>query len=127
MAAERRQRAGLRAQLEGKSAEPIPPGCGSPACRRRGVPAGAARACRRGGVALFVVGAGTGWFASRLRPNPQVRRAGDHDRLAQGAVAAYRTFVVEVAHPVEVGVAQEAHLLQWLSKRLGQKLEAPDL
>ena len=31
-------------------------------------------------------------------------RAGDHDRLAQSATAAYRTFVVEVAHPVEVGV-----------------------
>ena len=28
---------------------------------------------------------------------------------------------------MEVGVAQEAHLLQWLSKRLGRKLEAPDL
>ena len=47
--------------------------------------------------------------------------------VAQGATAAYRTFVVEVAHPVEVGVAQEAHLLQWLSKRLGRTLAAPDL
>jgi anti-sigma factor RsiW len=47
--------------------------------------------------------------------------------VAQGAVSAYRTFVVEVAHPVEVGVSQEAHLLQWLSKRLGRKLLAPDL
>ena len=35
--------------------------------------------------------------------------------------------MVEVAHPVEVGAAQEAHLLQWLSKRLGRKLAAPDL
>ena len=47
--------------------------------------------------------------------------------VAQGAQAAYRTFVVEVAHPVEVGVQQETHLLQWLSKRLGRKLAAPDL
>ena len=47
--------------------------------------------------------------------------------VAQGATAAYRTFVVEVAHPVEVGAAQEAHLLQWLSKRLGRPLAAPDL
>ena len=35
--------------------------------------------------------------------------------------------MVEVAHPVEVGAQQEAHLLQWLSKRLGRKLAAPDL
>ena len=47
--------------------------------------------------------------------------------IAQGATAAFRTFVVEVAHPVEVGAAQEAHLLQWLGKRLGRPLAAPDL
>jgi anti-sigma factor RsiW len=35
--------------------------------------------------------------------------------------------VVEVAHPIEVGAAQEAHLLQWLGKRLGRPLAAPDL
>ncbi len=32
-----------------------------------------------------------------------------------------------MAHPVEVSVAQEAHLLRWLSKRLGRQLAAPDL
>jgi len=35
--------------------------------------------------------------------------------------------VVEVAHPVEVDTSREAHLLQWLSKRLGRPLAAPDL
>jgi anti-sigma factor RsiW len=47
--------------------------------------------------------------------------------VAQNANAAYRTYVVEVAHPVEVASAQEAHLLQWLSRRLGKPLSAPDL
>jgi anti-sigma factor RsiW len=43
------------------------------------------------------------------------------------ALAAHRTFAVEVRHPVEVEAAQEAHLVQWLSKRLGRPLVVPDL
>jgi anti-sigma factor RsiW len=43
------------------------------------------------------------------------------------AIAAHRTFSVEVRHPVEVGAGEEAHLVQWLSKRLGHQLIAPDL
>ncbi|HSS83594.1 MAG TPA: anti-sigma factor, partial [Reyranella sp.] len=79
-------------------------------------------------VAIFVVGGSAGWFANGLRPaQPVLTAQAPTTAIAQGAAAAYRTFVVEVAHPVEVGVAQETHLLQWLSKRLGHKLEAPDL
>jgi anti-sigma factor RsiW len=75
-----------------------------------------------------VVGASAGWVAGALRPGQPVAMAkAPTTSIVQGATAAYRTFVVEVAHPVEVGAAQEAHLLQWLSKRLGHKLEAPDL
>src|SRR3972149_420101 len=33
----------------------------------------------------------------------------------------------EVRHPVEVGADQEAHLVAWLSKRLGTPLKAPHL
>jgi anti-sigma factor RsiW len=43
------------------------------------------------------------------------------------AIAAHRTFSVETRHPVEVGANEEAHLVQWLSKRLGRRLIAPDL
>jgi anti-sigma factor RsiW len=79
-------------------------------------------------AAIFVVGASAGWFANSLRSaQPVLTAQVPTTAIAQGAAAAYRTFVVEVAHPVEVGVAQETHLLQWLSKRLGHKLEAPDL
>ena len=126
IAAERRQRASLRAQLQGKAAEPIP-------ARLRIATLQAARRARlarrmslmAAAVAIFVVGGSAGWFANGLRP-ALVAQA-PTTTVAQGAAAAYRTFVVEVAHPVEVGVAQETHLLQWLSKRLGHKLEAPDL
>jgi anti-sigma factor RsiW len=43
------------------------------------------------------------------------------------AIAAHRTFSVETRHPVEVGANEEAHLVQWLSKRLGHRLIVPDL
>ena len=43
------------------------------------------------------------------------------------AIAAHRTFSVEARHPVEVDAGQEAHLVQWLSKRLGRQLVVPDL
>jgi anti-sigma factor RsiW len=33
----------------------------------------------------------------------------------------------EVRHPVEVGADQEAHLVAWLSKRLGTPLKVPHL
>jgi anti-sigma factor RsiW len=32
-----------------------------------------------------------------------------------------------VRHPVEVGADQQEHLVNWLSKRLGQQLKAPTL
>lgn len=126
VALERRQRAMLRSRLDAKFAEPIPARlriASLRAARRtfwlRSV-AGAAAA-----VALFVAGATAGWFANTIGPAPLAPPP--TASVAQGAHAAYRTFVVEVAHPVEVGVQQEAHLLQWLSKRLGRKLAAPDL
>lgn len=126
IAVERRQRAILRRRLDAKFAEPVP-------ARLRIANLQAARrsfrarswASAAAAVALFVAGATAGWFANAIAPAPLA--PAPTASVAQGAHAAYRTFVVEVAHPVEVGVQQEAHLLQWLSKRLGRKLAAPDL
>jgi len=47
--------------------------------------------------------------------------------ITADAIAAHRTFSVEVRHPVEVDSGQEAHLVQWLSKRLGRQLVVPNL
>ena len=123
---ERRHRAMLRSRLDAKFAEPVP-------ARLRIANLRAARrtfwarswASAAAAVALFVAGATAGWFANKIAPTPPA--LAPTASVAQGAQAAYRTFVVEVAHPVEVGVQQETHLLQWLSKRLGRKLAAPDL
>jgi anti-sigma factor RsiW len=126
--AERRHRAALRSQLQDKLAEPIPPRLriANIQAARRG------RLLRRTSLAaaaafIFVIGAGTGWLANSRSGGPALATAAPTASLTQGATAAFRTFVVEVAHPVEVGAAQEPHLLQWLSKRLGRKIEAPDL
>ena len=126
VAAERRQRAMLRGQLAAKFAEPVPARLRIANLRaaRRRTWVGQMRLAAAA-VAIFVVGAAGGWFANRLAPASAPLAA--TTSVAQGATSAYRTFVVEVAHPVEVGAAQEAHLLQWLSKRLGRPLAAPDL
>lgn len=47
--------------------------------------------------------------------------------LPRQAAIAHAVFVPEVRHPVEVGAEQEAHLVAWLSKRLGAPLKAPQL
>ncbi|MBN8441674.1 MAG: anti-sigma factor [Thauera sp.] len=43
------------------------------------------------------------------------------------AAIAHAVFTPEQRHPVEVGADQEAHLVAWLSKRLGTALRVPDL
>jgi anti-sigma factor RsiW len=43
------------------------------------------------------------------------------------AIGAHSVYVPEVRHPVEVGAAEEAHLVQWLTKRIGANVRAPVL
>jgi anti-sigma factor RsiW len=47
--------------------------------------------------------------------------------MARRAALAHATYSPEVRHPVEVGADQEAHLVAWLSKRLGATVKAPKL
>lgn len=47
--------------------------------------------------------------------------------LPRQAALAHAVFSPEVRHPVEVGAAEEAHLVAWLSKRLGAELKPPRL
>lgn len=120
----RTHRDALRESLRAKAAEPIPARLriAHIVAERR------SRAWRRVGraaatAAWIMLGAGAGWFANDLA----ARRSLVTTEVADEAFAAYRTFVVEVAHPVEVAAGQEAHLVQWLSKRLGRPIAAPDL
>lgn len=69
-----------------------------------------------------LAGAG-GWYArDAVAPALKIEGA-----LADHALAAHATYAVEVRHPVEVAAGEEAHLVGWLSKRLGKKIIAPDL
>jgi anti-sigma factor RsiW len=79
-------------------------------------------------VGLLIVGGIGGWGAHDLLP---ILTSSASAVLASAvfddAIAAHRTFSVETRHPVEVGANEEAHLVQWLSKRLGHQLIVPDL
>jgi anti-sigma factor RsiW len=78
-------------------------------------------------VLLFLGGIG-GWTARDLVPRlTSSASAVLASTVFDDAIAAHRTFSVETRHPVEVGANEEAHLVQWLSKRLGHRLIAPDL
>ena len=74
-------------------------------------------------VVLLLAGGAGGWLLHGWRGAPG--EAGD--AFAEQALGAHRVFVSERRHPVEVGAEQEAHLVAWLSKRLGTKLRAPDM
>ena len=116
----------LRERLAFKAEEPIPARLRITNIReaRRGRFA-ATRLRIAAVMGWLILGSAGGWLANNvLRVPPQMARVAV---MADEAIAAHRTFVVEVVHPVEVRADEEAHLLQWLSKRLGTRLSAPDL
>ena len=79
-------------------------------------------------IALLVAGGIGGWAAHDLLPGlTSSASAVLASSVFDDAIAAHRTFSVETRHPVEVGANEEAHLVQWLSKRLGRPLIIPDL
>lgn len=80
-----------------------------------------------GWVALGIaIGAVGGWqlHASRAVVAQQSEVG---ELMARRAAVAHATYSPEVRHPVEVGADQEAHLVAWLSKRLGAPVRAPKL
>jgi len=77
-------------------------------------------------VVWAVLGGVAGWAVSEAyRPTQQAARV--EVPLPQRAAIAHAVYAPEVRHPVEVGADQEAHLVAWLSKRLGAPLRAPKL
>lgn len=121
----REQRANLRDRLQHKAQEPIPA-----RLRIANIRADRQRASRHRFTAIaaamswIALGLGAGWYGHGFLQKPASPALGF---VASDAIAAHRTFVVDVAHPVEVEAAREEHLVQWLSRRLGKPLKAPDL
>jgi anti-sigma factor RsiW len=77
-------------------------------------------------LALFVFGGVLGWVVHGLVPQQQGAMPATASLPAR-AIMAHAVYAPEVLHPVEVRVEQEAHLIKWLSKRLGKELHAPHL
>ncbi len=115
----------------------LPPALAAAARRASAGRGQAERGWRWGGIAAGVLCAfGLGWMShSRFSPV-----AGAPDAMAQNAAqrngvrefvhqasVAHMVYAPEVRHPVEVTVAQQEHLVQWLSKRLERPLKVPDL
>lgn len=77
-------------------------------------------------VICTLLGGVAGWAINEAyRPAEQASRA--EAPLAVRAAVAHAVYSPEVRHPVEVGADQEAHLVAWLSKRLGAPVRAPKL
>ena len=121
LAAYRRQNEELRALFNPVLDEPVPG-------RLRRVVRRVARwrpyALAAGFMLLGIaVGTVAGWQLHSLR----APRASPPVGIAKPAALAHALYSPEVRHPVEVGADQEAHLVAWLSKRLGTTLRAPKL
>src|ERR1700676_1234381 len=87
--------------------------------RRYGAMAAAAAAV----VAAFLIGGVAGWAVRGV----EAASPSDLTLFTADALDAYRLYVVEVRHPVEVPGDQRPHLVEWLSKRVGSPLRAPEL
>lgn len=117
------QRGMLREELAAKAAEPIPARLrvsNIRAVRRRSL-SGRLKLIAASGL-LLLAGGAAGWLAKADLPASSTSRV-----MVSDAISAYRTFVVDVNHPVEVRASEQEHLVHWLSNRLGQPIKPPDL
>ena len=121
----RRLGAALRAAYDPVLGEPVPQALERAARRqasRRRIAAVA------GWVALgAAIGAIAGWQLRDMQPPPPPPVVDAGQIMARRAAVAHAVYTPEVRYPVEVRADQEAHLVAWLSKRLGAPVRAPKL
>lgn len=105
--------------------EPVPAAMRTP--RRRMF----AELPRRAAVAAswLLVGLAGGWFAHMALGEPTVveRVVAVAPPMPAQAAVAHAAYASEVRHPVEVGADEEAHLVRWLTNRMGKPVKAPKL
>lgn len=81
---------------------------------------------------LLAVGLGAGWsghawWHGRHGYPERVATTDTVPAFVRDAAIAHVVYQPEKRHPVEVAADQQDHLVQWLSRRLGQPLKLPDL
>jgi anti-sigma factor RsiW len=118
VAAYREQLVVLHRQYDSALNEPLPPRL--ELAKRRGLRPGWRYA---GLAATFVLGIALGWQLHAYRADQR----NESSAWPRRAAIAHVVYSPEVRHPVEVGADQEAHLVTWLSKRLGSQLKVPHL
>ncbi len=125
--------AALRGLHRDVLAEPLPAGLQESAQRLGKLQQQADSARHWGGMAAGVVLAFTvGWLShgqlgSRLDNSAASQVAAVEHEFVRQAGFAYVVYMPEKRHPVEVAAAEQEHLVQWLSKRLGRPLKIPKL
>jgi anti-sigma factor RsiW len=124
VAAWRAQAEGIRARYGAVAEQPVPERL------KLGYLARYARTSRRlwmgaaaAALVAFFIGSGVGWIVHGAVAAPP----DGFGILTADALKAHELYVVEVRHPVEVPGAERAHMTKWLSKRVGQQLQVPDL
>jgi anti-sigma factor RsiW len=74
-------------------------------------------------VLALGVGGGAGWSLRGVQAN----EAGGIFALGREAARGYETYASDASRPVEMGPAQRAELVGWVSSRLGRQVAIPDL
>ncbi|MGY4302822.1 anti-sigma factor RsiW [Bradyrhizobium sp. USDA 4369] len=120
VAAWRRMAEALHARYDTVANEPVPPRLDLERLDRkpRRWILGAAAAS----LAAFLAGGAAGWVAHGAASSPALLQ-----NVTGEALDAHRLYVVEVRHPVEVPGDEKAHLQQWLTRRCGRTVQAPEL
>jgi anti-sigma factor RsiW len=123
------QSAALRDALDPLLGERIPERLLDAARPPAGRSARGGNALRRWRPALFaaaatlVLGVALGWYGR----DALIEQAGTPTTFARQAAFAHALYAADVRRPVEVWAAEEKGLVNWLTKRLGFAVRAPDL
>jgi anti-sigma factor RsiW len=118
VAAYRQQNEALRALFDAVLDEAVPERLRAPRRRWMRLPLRHAAV-----VAWIALGGVIGWGLHAYTSEQRTEAS----TWARRAAIAHVIYSPEVRHPVEVGADQEAHLVNWLSKRLGTQLKVPHL
>ena len=120
----RRQNAAIAALFAPVASEPVPQRLKPRAlAAARSVRSSAVTRIAAAAVVLLALGGAIGWFGRDYLAPSQAAS----DVLIDSAIAAHSLYINEKRHAVEVAASEEDHLVSWLSNRIGQTIDAPDL